>query len=127
VSHYFGVGGYLRSLEDAQINEPLFASECLAFSNVPENRGLAASRPEHAALPTDPRYKAGVPRDVGTGWDFADVTDHYIERIFNVDTRKLRLAGILRMSPTIILSAFLMSIRANCAMKTRSGISVWRG
>ena len=90
VSHYFGVGGYLRPLEDAQVNEPLFASECLAFSNVPENRGPAAFLPEHTALPTDPTYKAGVPRDVGTGWDFADVTDHYIERIFSVDTRKLR-------------------------------------
>ena len=90
VSHYFGVGGYQRALEDAQLNSPQFASECLAFSNVPENAGLKPFLPDQAGFPTHPDYKAGVARDVSSGWDFADITDHYIERLFNIDTRQLR-------------------------------------
>ena len=90
VSHYFGVGGYQRGLEDAQLNSPQFASECLAFSNVPENAGLKPFLPDQAGFPTHPDYKAGVARDVSSGWDFADISDHYIERLFHVDTRQLR-------------------------------------
>jgi len=90
VSHYFGVGGYMRGLDDAQVNPPQFASECLAFSNVPENRGIAPFLPDQAGFPTHPDYKAGVPRDVSSGWDFADISDHYLERLFGVDSRALR-------------------------------------
>lgn len=90
VSHYFGVGGYRRSLDDARVNTPRFASECLAFSHVPENRGLLPFLPGQAAFPTHPDYKAGVPRDVSSGWDFSDINDHYMETLFCVDTRALR-------------------------------------
>lgn len=97
VAHYFGVGAYLRPLEDARSSGLRFASECLAFSNVPEDdtpigkvRGA-----EHPAAPAAiPRR--GVPRDTGADWDFADVTEHYVESLFGCECRALRQSDVGR-------------------------------
>jgi beta-mannosidase len=68
VANYFGVGGYRRPLEDVRRAGVRFASECLAIANVPED--------------DPPSRTAGVPRDVGADWDFADVRDHYLALLF---------------------------------------------
>lgn len=88
VGHYYGVGAYLRPLEDARRAAVVFASESLAFAHVPD--GI---RPEDVG--------AGVPRDPGTGWDFADVRDHYLGRLYGLDPVALRVddpAGYLAYS-----------------------------
>jgi beta-mannosidase len=70
VANYFGVGAYLRPLGDVRRAGVRFASECLAFANVP-----ADDQPDRAA---------GVMRDVGAEWDFADVRDHYLRALHGV-------------------------------------------
>ncbi len=96
VAQYFGVGAYLRPLADARDSRMRFASECLAFSNVPEDAALDELFGDEARAMHSPRYKRGVPRDSGAGWDFSDVTDHYIEQLFNCDVRALRYADTER-------------------------------
>ncbi|HXB66349.1 MAG TPA: hypothetical protein VNV42_15885 [Solirubrobacteraceae bacterium] len=73
IANYFGVGGYRRPLEDARRAAVRFAAECLAFANVP------------SAGPFEP-----VPRDAGADWDFADVRDHYLRELFDIDPHELR-------------------------------------
>ncbi|HWA38248.1 MAG TPA: glycoside hydrolase family 2 protein, partial [Burkholderiales bacterium] len=95
VAHYFGVGAYLRPLSDARDSGVRFASECLAFSNVPEDARLAGE---------------GVPRDAGADWDFSDVTGHYVEVLFGGPARAMRQSdperylGFARVAPGEMMS-----------------------
>jgi beta-mannosidase len=92
VAHYYGVGGYRRPFTDVRLAGVRFASECLALSNAPDEQGVSAVQPGVSLdeLLDGPAWRAGVPRDRGSTWDFENVRDHYLEQLYGVDVAALR-------------------------------------
>ena len=90
ISHYYGVGAYRRPLMDVKVAKVKFASECLGFSNVPDPETMALILDGATPPPHHPRWKARVPRDNGSGYDFEDVRDHYLKELFGKDPIALR-------------------------------------
>lgn len=96
LGHYYGVGAYRRSLDDARLSPVRFSPEALGFSNVPEPQNLSGMSSHGTPPPHAPAWKAGVPRDSNAGWDFEDIRDHYIGRLHGVDPVELRAQDLDR-------------------------------
>lgn len=88
VSHYFGVGAYQRPLEDARRAHVRFATECLAFANLPQPERLPAIAGD--ARPGTPEWKRLVVRDLKADWDFEDTRDFYLGLLYGVEPGALR-------------------------------------
>lgn len=85
VCHYFGVGAYGRPLEDAVTRGVRFAAESLAFAVPPEPPVVRAQFGTDAPLDGDETaaaWRAGLARDPGAAWTFADTTNTYVHRLF---------------------------------------------
>lgn len=96
LTHYYGVGAYLRTIDDVRRSEVRFTPECLGFSHIPEMATVEDFM--HGAVPVmhSPQWKRRVPRDTGAGWDFEDVRDHYLRERFQVDPVMLRSHNLPR-------------------------------
>jgi beta-mannosidase len=126
---YYGVGAYFKPLSDARRSGVRFASECLGFANIPEDETLALLTPGQALRCHHARWKERVPRDLGAGWDFDDVRDHYLQSLFRLDPMQLRYADhdrYLRLSRVtsgeVMAAAFAEWRRAGSSC---SGALVW--
>jgi len=90
VAHYFGVGAYMRPLTDARSAGVRFAAECLSFAVPPEQSTVERCFGGAHVAGHHPSWKAGVARDSGTSWDFEDIRDDYVRRVFGVDPFQVR-------------------------------------
>ena len=89
-SSYYGVGAYKRPLDDALTSQVAFATECLAFANVPNASTLKRAPCGEAPQVHSPAWKSRVFRDQMVGWDFDDVRDHYVQTLLHLDPQALR-------------------------------------
>lgn len=96
IAHYYGVGAYRRALSDVKSANVKFASECLGFSNVPERETMTLLLDGKIPVPHHPRWKARVPRDNGSGYDFEDIRDFYLKELFRIDPVELRSQDVER-------------------------------
>jgi beta-mannosidase len=96
ISHYYGVGAYRRPVEDVKSAKVRFATECLGISNVPSEDGVLEAFGGTLGAAHHPQWKARVARDAGSGYDFEDVRDFYMARLFGVDPVALRAQDTAR-------------------------------
>ncbi|MDB4988333.1 MAG: mndB [Myxococcaceae bacterium] len=130
VSHYYGVGAYGRPLEDARRSQVRFTSECLAFANIPASSTIEAFMGDLEMPFHHPRWKQRVPRDRGASWDFEDVRDHYVQRLFGLDPRELRYGDherYLRISSAAVGEAMLATFAEwrSKSSSCRGGLVFW--
>lgn len=90
IAHWFGVGGYLRPIADVRCAGVKFAAECLAFANPPSTEFIDRHFGSPAVAGHHPTWKAGVPRDRGSSWDFEDIRDFYAHKVFGEELLVVR-------------------------------------
>jgi beta-mannosidase len=88
--HYWGVGSYLRPLEDARSCGIRFMSEGLAFATPPERATVDEECGGAVRAGHHPAWKQALHHDTGRSWDLEDVRDFYVHQLLGVDPHMLR-------------------------------------
>lgn len=96
ISHYDGIGAYLRSPVELRQANVQFASECLGFANVLEPDMVNAIMAGAVPVTHHPRWKQRIPRDTGASYDFENVRDHYLQHLFGIAAVPLRTTDMRR-------------------------------
>jgi beta-mannosidase len=117
IAHWFGVGGYLRPITDVRSAGIRFAAESLAFANPPVSDYVERHFGSAAVAGHHPDWKAGVPRDRGSSWDFEDVRDFYAHEVFGEG-----LLAVRRTDP----ERYLQLGRLAVATAMRDCFAYWR-
>ncbi|WP_285030644.1 hypothetical protein [Mycolicibacterium sp. lyk4-40-TYG-92] len=117
IAHWFGVGGYLRPITDVRSAGIRFAAESLAFANPPVSDYIERHFGSAAVAGHHPDWKAGVPRDRGSSWDFEDVRDFYAHEVFGEG-----LLAVRRTDP----ERYLQLGRLAVATAMRDCFAYWR-
>ncbi|HEY5312758.1 MAG TPA: glycoside hydrolase family 2 protein [Pirellulales bacterium] len=129
LTHYYGVGAYLRSPAELRQADVKFTPECLGFANVPDPHMIYEITGDAQPAIHDPKWKRRVPRDTGAGWDFEDVRDHYLREIYGLDPVQLRswdMSRYLQLSRQVSgeMMARVFSEWRSCHSRNRGGL-VW--
>ncbi|WP_139488152.1 glycoside hydrolase family 2 protein [Brevibacillus dissolubilis] len=95
-SHYQAPGAFLHPLEDARRAEVRFATECVTFANIPEDHTIDLFINPGELSVLHPRWKMRTMRDNGVGWDFEEIRDHYMTKLFAADPTRLRYSNMER-------------------------------
>jgi beta-mannosidase len=96
ITHFYGVGAYMRSPMEVRRADVKFTPECLAFANVPDQQAVNALMNGSLPVAHHPQWKQRIPRDTGAGWDFEDIRDFYLRHFFGVDPVQLRCFDMVR-------------------------------
>jgi beta-mannosidase len=88
--HYWGVGSFLRSPEDARRSGIRFMSEGMGFAIPPERQTVEEECGGAIRAGHDPEWKQAVHHDTGRSWDLEDVRDYYVKELFGTDPHRLR-------------------------------------
>jgi len=84
---------------------------------VPMPSAIARMPGGESLRPHHPAWKERTPRDLGAGWDFEDVRDHYLELFFGGNARSLRSSDVQR---------YLALSRLASAQAMTEALSEWR-
>lgn len=90
VTHYYGVGAYQRPVSEVRQHNVKFTPECLGFANIPVAQTRNNIIDKQIPVTHHPKWKERTPRDTGTGWDFEDIRDHYLNDYFSINPTELR-------------------------------------
>lgn len=104
VSHYWGIGAYMKPVTDQNKQLVKFCSEGMGLPHIPENYLIHQYIGKSTLYPYSNDWTSRIPRDLGAGWDFDTIRDFYLEDLFKVDARSLRRENVdlfMRLSKII--------------------------